>query len=209
MSTSSPSPARRVSSARTCAPRSTAAGHEIRPLSVRYGRLAGRCVRRRRRDPPRRRARHRPLDGREARARSSRAGATARGPWSTRSPPPTSRRGTLLCASAVGFYGDRGDTVLEEDAPSGDGFLSEVCRAWEAEAARAGEHGVRVGQPAVRHHLRARRRGVPAARPAGAARARRPDGLRPPVVAVGAHRRRRRASRSPRSPTTATRDPST
>jgi uncharacterized protein (TIGR01777 family) len=33
--------------------------------------------------------------------------------------------------------------VLAEDAPSGDGFLSEVCRVWEAEAARAGEHGTR------------------------------------------------------------------
>ncbi|MDX6375924.1 MAG: uncharacterized protein QOE98_227 [Gaiellaceae bacterium] len=50
----------------------------------------------------------------------------------------------LLSASAVGFYGDRGDTVLTEDQASGNEFLSEVCRVWEAEAARATEHGVRV-----------------------------------------------------------------
>jgi uncharacterized protein (TIGR01777 family) len=54
------------------------------------------------------------------------------------------RPGVLLCASAVGFYGDRGDALLTEDQPAGDGFLSEVCRVWEAEAARAAEHGVRA-----------------------------------------------------------------
>jgi uncharacterized protein (TIGR01777 family) len=45
-------------------------------------------------------------------------------------PPPA-----LVAASAVGYYGDRGDQVLDEDAPSGRGFLAEVCRAWEASAA--------------------------------------------------------------------------
>jgi uncharacterized protein (TIGR01777 family) len=50
----------------------------------------------------------------------------------------------LLCASAVGYYGDRGDAELtERDAP-GDGFLSTVCQTWEAEAQRATELGVRV-----------------------------------------------------------------
>jgi len=50
----------------------------------------------------------------------------------------------LVCASAIGFYGDRGDEVLMEDSTPGRGFLAEVCRGWEAEADRAGEFGVRV-----------------------------------------------------------------
>jgi uncharacterized protein len=45
----------------------------------------------------------------------------------------------LICASAIGFYGDRGEEELTETAPGGDGFLSEVCRAWEAEARTAAE----------------------------------------------------------------------
>jgi uncharacterized protein len=43
----------------------------------------------------------------------------------------------LICASAIGFYGNGGEADLTETAPSGDGFLSEVCRAWEAEAEAA------------------------------------------------------------------------
>ena len=50
----------------------------------------------------------------------------------------------FVCGSAVGFYGDRGDESLEETAPVGSGFLSEVCQEWESEAARASELGVRV-----------------------------------------------------------------
>jgi uncharacterized protein (TIGR01777 family) len=50
----------------------------------------------------------------------------------------------LICASAVGYYGDRGDELLEEGSASGQGFLAEVCRAWEAEALEAEKHGVRV-----------------------------------------------------------------
>ena len=37
----------------------------------------------------------------------------------------------LVNASAIGFYGDRGDEVLTEQAPAGDGFLPDVCQAWE------------------------------------------------------------------------------
>ncbi len=40
----------------------------------------------------------------------------------------------LIVASAIGFYGDRGDEVLTEDSASGSGFLAEVCREWEAAA---------------------------------------------------------------------------
>ena len=51
---------------------------------------------------------------------------------------------TLVCASAIGFYGERGDTVLDEDAVAGSGFLAEVCRGWEQEAEAATELGLRV-----------------------------------------------------------------
>ena len=50
----------------------------------------------------------------------------------------------LLCASAVGYYGDRGDEVLREDSPPGRGFLAEVCRDWEAAAEPAAGRGIRV-----------------------------------------------------------------
>jgi uncharacterized protein len=50
----------------------------------------------------------------------------------------------LLNASAVGFYGDRGDEVLDENSAPGDGFFPDVCRAWEAATQAAEEAGVRV-----------------------------------------------------------------
>ena len=51
---------------------------------------------------------------------------------------------TLLCASAVGYYGDRGDERLTEGSPPGTGFLAEVCREWEAASAPAARKGIRV-----------------------------------------------------------------
>jgi uncharacterized protein len=54
------------------------------------------------------------------------------------------RPATLVSSSAVGWYGSRGDEVLDEAAPSGDGFLAGVCAVWEREAARAEELGMRV-----------------------------------------------------------------
>lgn len=51
---------------------------------------------------------------------------------------------TLVSASAVGYYGDRGDMVLTEEANSGKGFLAEVVQAWEGAALRACRAGVRV-----------------------------------------------------------------
>jgi uncharacterized protein (TIGR01777 family) len=50
----------------------------------------------------------------------------------------------LVCASAIGYYGDRGDEVLTESSAPGSGFLADVCRAWETEANRAAEFGLRV-----------------------------------------------------------------
>jgi len=50
----------------------------------------------------------------------------------------------LVCASAVGYYGEPPDREIAEDDPPGDGFLADVCRSWEREAERAEELGVRV-----------------------------------------------------------------
>jgi hypothetical protein len=50
----------------------------------------------------------------------------------------------LVCASAIGFYGDRGDEILTEDSPPGKGFLATVCREWEAASAPAEHRGIRV-----------------------------------------------------------------
>lgn len=47
----------------------------------------------------------------------------------------------LISASAVGFYGNRGDEMLEEDSPAGSGFLAEVTQAWEAEARKVEQTG--------------------------------------------------------------------
>ncbi len=50
----------------------------------------------------------------------------------------------LVCASAVGYYGDRGDEDLDESSPAGEGFLAEVARRWEDAASGASELGIRV-----------------------------------------------------------------
>jgi uncharacterized protein (TIGR01777 family) len=50
----------------------------------------------------------------------------------------------LVSASAIGFYGSRGDEVLTEESGPGKGFLVDVCREWEAEADRAANFGLRV-----------------------------------------------------------------
>lgn len=52
--------------------------------------------------------------------------------------------GVLVNASAVGFYGERGEDLLTETSSAGRGFLAEVCQAWEAEAFAAERAGVRV-----------------------------------------------------------------
>ena len=54
------------------------------------------------------------------------------------------RPSVLVCASAVGFYGSRGDAILTESAPAGEGFLSDVCTVWEKTADAALKLGMRV-----------------------------------------------------------------
>jgi hypothetical protein len=51
---------------------------------------------------------------------------------------------TLVCASAIGYYGSRGDEVLAESLPPGTGFLPEVCVEWERAAGQAATLGMRV-----------------------------------------------------------------
>ena len=51
---------------------------------------------------------------------------------------------TFLVASAIGFYGDRGDELLDETSAPGTGFLADVCRQWESAAAPAVQAGIRV-----------------------------------------------------------------
>jgi hypothetical protein len=59
----------------------------------------------------------------------------------------TKRPSVLVSASAIGYYGSRGDEILTEDASPGADFLSEVCLAWEQEAREAEKLGVRVVTP--------------------------------------------------------------
>lgn len=50
----------------------------------------------------------------------------------------------FVCASAIGYYGDRGDEVLTEESAAGEGFLADVVKRWEAATEPAAEQGVRV-----------------------------------------------------------------
>lgn len=58
--------------------------------------------------------------------------------------PADTRPGVLLNASGVGFYGDTGDTPVDETSPAGDRFLSGLAQLWEAATEPAAEAGVRV-----------------------------------------------------------------
>jgi uncharacterized protein (TIGR01777 family) len=55
-------------------------------------------------------------------------------------PPPS----VLVCASAIGFYGNRGDQLLDEGSAPGEGFLAEVVQSWEQAAGPAIQRGIRV-----------------------------------------------------------------
>jgi uncharacterized protein (TIGR01777 family) len=54
------------------------------------------------------------------------------------------RPGALVSASAIGFYGDRGDEILTEDSAPGKDFLARVCQEWEAATEPASRAGIRV-----------------------------------------------------------------
>ncbi len=58
------------------------------------------------------------------------------------SPPPR----VFISASAVGFYGNRGDEILREDSPSGEGFAAEICRQWEGATQPAARAKIRTAQ---------------------------------------------------------------
>jgi uncharacterized protein (TIGR01777 family) len=60
------------------------------------------------------------------------------------SAPPAERPRAFVVASAIGYYGDRGDESLTEASAPGEGFLADVCRAWEEAAGPAVRAGVRV-----------------------------------------------------------------
>jgi uncharacterized protein len=50
----------------------------------------------------------------------------------------------FICASAIGYYGDRGEEILREESPPGRGFLAEVCVEWETASAPAAQAGIRT-----------------------------------------------------------------
>jgi uncharacterized protein (TIGR01777 family) len=52
----------------------------------------------------------------------------------------------FVCSSAIGFYGDRGDEILNEESVPGKGFLPDVCREWEAATRPAVDAGIRMVQ---------------------------------------------------------------
>ncbi len=81
-------------------------------------------------------------EARKARIRASRVRGTRVVAESVARAEPRPR--ALLCASAMGFYGDRGDEFLTETSAPGRGFLSEVSREWEEACAPARDEGVRV-----------------------------------------------------------------
>lgn len=58
----------------------------------------------------------------------------------------TQRPRVLISASAIGYYGDRGEEVLREGSASGSGFLPEVCREWEVATEPAAQAGIRTVQ---------------------------------------------------------------
>ncbi len=81
---------------------------------------------------------------RRRRIRESRIASTRSIVGELRQLAPEDRPKVLVCASAVGIYGSRGDEELDESSEPGEGFLAEVCIDWEAAAREAEEVGVRV-----------------------------------------------------------------
>lgn len=55
----------------------------------------------------------------------------------------------LISASAIGYYGDRGEEIVDESAPPGRDFLADLCVAWESAALAAADAGIRVVLPRI------------------------------------------------------------
>ena len=85
-----------------------------------------------------------PTPSRMRRIRASRVDSTRAFVAGIAALPAEQRPRALLCAAAVGIYGDRGEEELSERSPAGTGFLAELCRDWETSAMGAGAYGVRV-----------------------------------------------------------------
>nr|WP_221376229.1 TIGR01777 family oxidoreductase [Actinoplanes polyasparticus] len=82
--------------------------------------------------------------GYKSELRSSRVDTTGTLARAIRKLPEADRPRTLLQASAVGWYGETGDTPATEEASAGTTFLADLCRVWEAAARPAEDAGVRV-----------------------------------------------------------------
>ena len=127
--------------------------------------------------------------------RFSKVGSPARVSWPLLWPVLIGPRRSWYRASAIGWYGDRGDEILDETAAKGDGFLADVTAAWEAAAVPAASAGIRVVYP---------RTGIVLSKDGGALQrlllpfswAPGPNGAREPVVELD-HPRRRSASPYP------------
>ncbi len=85
-----------------------------------------------------------PTPARRARMVASRVASTESIVAAMARLPASDRPRTLVCASAVGIYGDRGEDEIAEEVPPATGFLARLCQDWEAAAASAEPLGVRV-----------------------------------------------------------------
>ena len=83
-------------------------------------------------------------DAKKQRVRESRAQGTRNLAEALAAAPQAPR--VFISASAIGYYGDRGEETLREESSSGSGFLPEVCREWEAAAEPARKAGIRTAQ---------------------------------------------------------------
>lgn len=85
-----------------------------------------------------------PSAARRASIRASRIDSTEALVGAMAALPEAERPRAFVCASAVGYYGDRGEERIDESSAAGSGFLAEVCIDWERAAEEATAHGVRV-----------------------------------------------------------------
>jgi uncharacterized protein (TIGR01777 family) len=84
-----------------------------------------------------------PTAARRERIRASRIDSTRSLAGAIGTLPQGERPAVLVCASAIGFYGDRAEETLDERSHPGSGFLASLCVDWEAAAAAVEPHGVR------------------------------------------------------------------